>query len=267
MKKFFTLIELLVVIAIIAILAAMLLPALQSARTRAQTASCVNNLKQMSVTARVYLDDNREVWPNNNLGSGNYKSFTSYVYALAKGKYLPITLRGGYNTDYDIANRVPHLRCPAIPLKSGKTCFQTYGSAYNNSSLYAGLQLKQPTLANGYYYGVTWTNLATTLKEEALSKSRLMLLVDSAAASGQGCQTNVICNNSNNSYYYGMPLAVHGERVNFAAVSGNVQTVAVDELPNWYIMKVSNSRIFAEAVRDYALPGGPSGTEYAGALY
>ncbi|MBN2450206.1 MAG: DUF1559 domain-containing protein [Lentisphaeria bacterium] len=63
-KRPFTLIELLVVIAIIAILAAMLLPALAKAREKARQASCVSQLKQIGLGVFMYVEDNKERYPN-----------------------------------------------------------------------------------------------------------------------------------------------------------------------------------------------------------
>src|SRR5437879_12013267 len=84
-RQGFTLIELLVVIAIITILAAMLLPALAKAKTKAQGISCMNNTHQLMTAVHMYSGDNQEYFPMNVHGgvaqSGNKIS--------ANGGYYP----------------------------------------------------------------------------------------------------------------------------------------------------------------------------------
>jgi prepilin-type N-terminal cleavage/methylation domain-containing protein/prepilin-type processing-associated H-X9-DG protein len=120
-SRAFSLIELLVVIAIIAILAAMLLPALGSAKSRAHNTVCLNNLRQLGVAVRTYSDENNnrmpsaEILPTQPIDSGRPLPRICDVLAPYLGK------TAGTN-----ANTTTVFKCP----KDDVNLFGLEGSSY-----------------------------------------------------------------------------------------------------------------------------------------
>jgi len=144
-RRAFTLIELLVVIAIIAILAAMILPALAKAKEKTKLISCLSNLRQWGMALRMYIDDNGDRLPRDGMdSSGNYPGANGVNEPTAWFNLLPLYMGEKNLKDYFPPAVTlpgnPVLRLQYVPFPGGRGKLWHCPSAFmEDSTVLSGL--------------------------------------------------------------------------------------------------------------------------------
>jgi len=221
----FTLIELLVVIAIIAILAAMLLPSLNQAKTQAQTLACLNNLKQLDTCWHLYAVDHNDRLPPNNsvadlISGGSLASAASWCTNYAPYDTDPAGIKNGLLFPYNTSLEIYH--CPAdfstVQTADGTKLPQLRWRSYNMSQSLNGYPEFDPTL---YPYIPAWKKL-TQIRVPSVSDVFVFIdehedcILDSQFGNPpQGTWSD--------GYWWDIPASRHNQGANLAFAEGHVE--------------------------------------------
>ncbi len=238
----FTLIELLVVIAIIAILAAILMPALSSARERAKASSCAGNLKELGGAALAYADDNAGWVPNSHVLTSSGVSSRNVVEKYAFGpvfrkvaKNTLVPYIGGTIVDaesecvnYDVAKVA---LCPSGRRDNTTkiTCDSDYNAPNGSYAFNNFLACRDKKELNGGWSGKRWH----TMKNIKVPSSRL-LISETGLNNDFGETVAIGDTRCNKLWDYHLIKLRHNESANIVFADGHVGRKTLSELAHGY---------------------------------